>query len=182
MIVLDQLGRPENGTQHAVAFSYLTLGNWSAHASTSRMTVIAVAGAIVLAVLIWRSWSTIAVRAVVVLLVAQLLQIWFQPIWYPFYSDFITVARSSLVVAAAVAGTDRAPGPSTSWIRAHRLPTGLVAMLATSTAAFLITWNQGARREPEPVPARGALRRSGRDPVRDLRPTDGTDPAGPAEQ
>ncbi len=151
MIVLDQLGRPDNGTEHSVAFSYLTLGNWSAGASMPQMTAIAAVGGVLLAAVIWRSWSTRAVHAVVVLLVAQLLQLWFQPIWYPFYADFITVALS-LVVAAAVAGTDRAPDSSRSWIRANRLPTGIVATLATSTAAFLITWQQGPDASPSPFP------------------------------
>lgn len=133
-IVLDQLARTRYRPDGLEVLGYLVVGDRSYDVSTSTLRATVVLGAALLAVLLWRAWRIRAARPLVLVLLVQLLQVWFQPVWFPFYTDFVSVALC-LVVAAALAQR-----PTRSW-----LPAVAVVLVAVSTSLEV------AGTEAEPV-------------------------------
>ena len=79
-----------------------------------------------------RAWRIPAVRDIVVMLLAQLVQLAVQPSWFTFYADFVTVGLSLVVGAACVPRTRNVPRDAPLW-----LPVSIGAALAAVLTSTL---------------------------------------------
>ncbi|MFL6060231.1 MAG: ArnT family glycosyltransferase [Marmoricola sp.] len=156
-IVRDQLGRQTSHIPHARIFSYLTVGNWATDESHAGQVLTIVVGLVVVALMVQRAWRTPVARPLALVLLVQLAQLWFQPIWFTFYSDFTTVALCLLIAAAFGAPRPERPEQDAApWMRRNWLPSVLVVALAVNLAVIVATWEPGADASPTPFP-RAAL-------------------------
>jgi len=139
MIVLDQLSRPSGNNDLLKPFGYLVFGQSTGSAPGAVLVVLVVVGGAGLAWAAWRSWRIPAARLIVVVLLAQLVQLGAEPSWFTFYADFITVPLALLIAAAAAPAVRERVGavPPLERARIGKAPVGVAVALLVLLALAL---------------------------------------------
>ena len=134
MVVLDQLNRPVNNESVLRTFGYLLMGSAAAERGRIGLRVSLVIGAALLVWLVVRAWRVRSARVIVVMLLVQFVQLAFEPSWFTFYADFVTVGLALLVGAASVR---REPAPAGYRDASPALALGIAAALVTTLTSTI---------------------------------------------